>query len=254
MRKEQLIVVASALALFLVLYFGCDVTSRQQQKETQNQALKAEAVDIDGLVKEALKMLSPEERATAEGLLAADKARDVAALKQISGLFHDHKAEVAAAHFAEKVAEVENTEGAWSVAGANFYLALTQSTDKNVRDFCTKHAVSAFQNAISLNPSVLDHRINLALCYTENPPQDNPMQGILLLRDLDQQNPENVAVNYQLARMAVRTGQWDRAAGRLETIFKKEPNNRRAACLAVEVYQGLGDAKKAAIFAQKCGQ
>ena len=120
-----------------------------------------------------------------------------------------------------------------------------------MRDFCTQRAVSAFQNAISLNPTKLENKINLALCYTENPPQDNPMKGILLLRDLDKENPDNIAVNLQLARLAIKTGQLDRAIVRLETVLTKEPNNKKAICLLADAYSGSQNAKAAEMM-KKC--
>ena len=120
-----------------------------------------------------------------------------------------------------------------------------------MRDFCTQRAVNAFQNAASLNPTKLDYKINLALCYTENPPQDEPMKGILLLRDLDKENPDNAAINIQLARLAIKTGQFDKAIARLEKVLASEPNNKKAVCFLAEAYKNTQN-PKAAELAQKC--
>jgi tetratricopeptide (TPR) repeat protein len=243
MNKQQLIVVASAVALFFTLYFGCDVKNREQKAIETNRVLAPVTLDIKDRIEHTLESLSPAQRGDIQALMAkADKA-DPVVLKQLSGAWHNSGHDEIAAHYAEEVAKKENTDEAWSIAGANYYLGIQQSEDKDVRDFCRDKAVDAFQSAASLNPTKLEHRINLALCYTENPIQDNPMKGILMLRELDTQNPENVAVNVQLARLAIKTGQFDRAIGRLEKIIVKDPNNPKVVCLLAEAYAGAKNPK-----------
>ena len=78
------------------------------------------------------------------------------------------------------------------------------------------------------------------------------MKGILQLRELDAQNPDNVIVNLQLARLAIKTGQFDKAIARLEKTLSKDPNNRKLVCLLADAYEGKGD-PKAAEWKMKCG-
>lgn len=252
MNRQQIIVVASAVALFFILYFGCDVQSKEQKTVEVARALTGVSVDIALLQKAALKAIKPAQAAEIESLTQkSDNSKDPSVFKQLSAAWHNAERDEMAAHFAAKVAELEKTDEAWSIAGANYYLALQKTEDKSLRDFCAQQAVQAFQSAASLNPTKLEHRINLALCYTENPPQDNPMKGILLLRELDAQNPENVAVNTQLARLAIKTGQFDKAVARLEKVLVKDPQNPKLICLLADAYSGLGS-NKAAETAQKC--
>jgi thioredoxin-like negative regulator of GroEL len=251
MNKQQLIVVASAVALFFTLYFGCDVKNREQKAIENNRALAPVTLDIKDRIEHTLESLAPAQKADIQALTEKSKQGDPSVLKQLSGAWHNSGHDEIAAHYAEEVATKENTDDAWSIAGANYYLGIQQNEDKDVRDFCRDKAVNAFQSAASLNPKKLEHRINLALCYTENPMQDNPMKGILMLRELDEQNPENVAVNVQLARLAIKTGQFDRAIGRLEKIMVKESNNAKVICLLAEAYEGA-KSPKAGEMKAKC--
>lgn len=252
MNRQQIIVVASALALFFILYFGCDVQSKEQKTIETARVLTGTTMDMAAVMKEATQSLSPAQASEIQSLTQKNEAaKDPSVLKQLSAAWHNAGHDEVAAHYAEQVAELDKTDEAWSIAGANYYLALQKAEDKSLRDFCVNQAVKAFQNAASLNPTKLEHRINLALCYTENPPQDNPMKGILLLRELDTQNPENVAVNFQLARLAIKTGQFDRAIVRLEKVLAKEPNNGKLACLLADAYAGANN-PKAAEATQKC--
>ena len=251
MNRQQIFVVVSAFALFFTLYFGCDTKSREQKALATSRILTAETLDMKTESAKALETLPAAQKADIQALTPKAASGDPSVLKQLSAAWHTSGRDDIAAWYAEQIAEKEKTEEAWSIAGANYYLAISQNTEKNIRDFCSQKAVNAFQNAASLNPTKLDYKINLALCYTENPPQDNPMKGILLLRELDAQNPENTAVNVQLARLAIKTGQFEKAIGRLEKIIVKEPKARKVVCLLAEAYHGANN-PKAAEMESKC--
>lgn len=252
MNKLQLIVVGSAIALFFLLYFGCDTQTREQKAIDQSRALTTEAMDIKSHAEATLTSLNTTQKMDIQSHMSIKPNQDSTDfLKQLSSAWHSANHDEIAAWYAEQVADIEKTEEAWSIAGANYYLAMTQNTEPQIRDFCMQRAVNAFQNAISIDPSKIENKINLALCYTENPPQDNPMKGILLLRDLDQENPENILVNLQLARLAIKTGQFDKAIVRLETVLSKEPDNRKAICLLADAYKETQNAKAKEMM-QRC--
>ena len=260
MTKQQWWVVGGALAIFFCLYFGCDTKSKFQKTIADSSHQSIAASDPQTLLTAARNALAPAQLAEIQPLESAIQSannsptQQIDALKKVSGAFHRFGQEAAAAHFAEQIAELEKSEAAWSVAGANYFLAIRQSQEKSIRDFCTQRAVAAFQNAASLNPTQLEHKINLALCYTENPLPDNPMKGILLLRELDAAHPDNTAINVQLARLAIKTGQFDKAIARLEKVLAREPNAVQANCLAAEAYKGAGNAAKAAEMSKKCAK
>jgi predicted Zn-dependent protease len=253
MNRAQIILILSAIGLFFILYFGCDVKSKEQKKVTNAVAMTLENLNPTTLIEQATAALTAEQRVEIQGLtnkLGIENSPLV--LKPLSAAWHNAGHDEVASIYAQRIAEAEKTDEAWSIAGANFYLALQKATDPNMREFCSKRAAEAFQNAASLNPTKLEHRLNLALCFVENPPADNPMKGILQLRELDSQNPENTVVNFQLARLAIKTGQFDKAIVRLERILAKEPKNSRFICLLADAYAGKGDAK-AAEWKAKCG-
>ena len=251
MNKQQIIVISSAIALFFILYFGCDTQSKEQNAITQSRALTTEALDIKAHIAETLGKLGAAQKATIQSLAPKADSKDPSLLKQLSAAWHNAGHDEIAASYAEQVAEIEKTEESWSIAGANYYLAIQQSTEEAVRNFSTQHAVNAFQSAASINPTNIEHKINLALCYTENPPQENPMKGTLLLLDLEKQNSGNVPVNIQLARLGIKTGQFDKAIGRLEKVLAKEPENKRAVCLLADAYSGANN-PKASQMAKLC--
>lgn len=256
MNRQQTITIAIFVALFFSMYFGCDYIPKNHQSHDKS-ATSKESVSNDEIITHAQEHMNPEDRmATAAlekqlSIAATDTAR-VGLMKKISGAYYKAHQPAASGHYAEIIANQESTERAWMIAGSMFLEGIEHSDEVQERKVCTEKAIKAFENARAINPKNIEHDINIALCYATNPPQDNPMKGILMLKDLEAKSPDNTKVLFQLARMAMRTGQFGKAIERLEQILKLEPNTPAAVCLIADAYRQNGDATKSAIFAKKC--
>lgn len=257
MNRLQIAVLASALGLFLLLYFTCSTTPPEQEAIEKSRALMIESTDIESLLGDAKSRLDT--RGTAEILsLEADLEKapgDTAraeAFKALSGKWYQLGEAALAGYYAEEVANLENTGQAWGLAGTTFILCAQQTDQDKTRQFCSSRALKAFENAISLEPEAVSHRINLALAFTDFPPADNPMKGILMLRELDTQYPDNPSVLFHLGRLAIQTGQWDRAVERLSRSVELNPDNRPAWCLLAQAYGETGNQAKAAECSSRC--
>jgi cytochrome c-type biogenesis protein CcmH/NrfG len=257
MNKAQYLAVLGAAALFLTLYFGFDTKTEKQKTAERSRALQAESTSFETLLADAKARLSAEQSAQiieTERLLesAATDIERSAVLKRLSGLWYSFGQIPVAGGLAEQVAELENADSSWSVAGATFFNGLVASQDPVTRSFCADHAVRAFESAASLNPSSVEHRVNLALVYAEHPPPNNPMQAVIMLRDLESKHPDNPAVFNALGRLAIKTNQWERAIERLEKSWSLDKKNSNTPCLLAKAYEGAGNTIKANEFAAIC--
>lgn len=257
MTRAQYALIAGSIALFAALYFGFDTKTDLQRATETSRSITGEVTSAENLAAEAKSKLKPEQAAQIadlEGKLqnAAVEADKVALLKQLSGAWYRLGELPLAGAVAEEVALIENADTAWSVAGALFFSALKTVSDPVQRAYCGDHAVKAFENAASLHPDHVEHRVNLALVYAENPPPDNPMKAVLMLRDLERQYPDQAAVYNALGRLAIKTGQWQKAVERLEKSWSLDPKNPNTPCLLAEAYKGAGDTAKSATFAKRC--
>ena len=257
MTKLQLSVVAFSTILFLGLYFGFDIKDRTQKEVEQRRSLIAESTDISTLLNEAKEDLTASQSATLVALETAvreatsDSIR-IKAQEKLSGWWYDQGQPAIAGFHAEQIAELVGSEEAWSIAGTTFAICQQRSQDEKVRSYCSQHAVKAFENAISLNPSGLANQVNLALTYTEAPPKDNPMKGILMLVELNKRYPENVLVLTNLGRLAIQTGQFAKAVERLQKAVELEPENVVANCLYAKALDGAGQRPLAEEYQKKC--
>lgn len=258
MTKLQAIVLAASCLLFLGLYFGGDYKPEAQKRVEQTRSLTATSTSIEALLTQAKSQLAADTIAIIRSLeneiakAENDNTIKVEAYKKLAGLWFDVKRADISGHYAEEVAKIENSETAWSIAGTTYTLGVRQATEQKIRDFCSNNAITAFENAISISPDNYSHKVNLALCYTENPPKNNPMKGILMLREYNEQAPDNVLVLRTLARLAIQTNQFEKAVERLNKAASIEPDNKKVNCLLVQAYEGLGNKEKAAQYAAKC--
>lgn len=259
MNKAQYLALLAALAVFLALYLGFDTKPPAQKVVERSRSLQGESTSPETLLDAAKAGLEASQSASIDALeqqleqSSSDTAR-AGILKKLSSWWYAQGNLPVAGAFAEQVAELENADTAWSIAGATFYLALSNSQEASIRQYCGAHAVKAFESAISLNPGRVEHRVNLALVYAENPPPDNPMQAVLMLRELEQKYPENASVYNALGRLAIKTGQWERAVERLEKSWSLEKSNPFTPCLLARAYEGAGKQGKAVEFAALCKQ
>jgi tetratricopeptide (TPR) repeat protein len=247
--KTQALYLAAALITLAVLYFGFDRRPPETQALETSRAISGATYDIATLEREAGTTLTAMAR-----VAATDSARNEA-LKQLSALWYSARQPVLAGLYARQVAESENAAASWSITGTTFALALTGTeTDDAKRAFARDQAIDAFEKAISLEPAVVEHRINQALCYVEAPPADQPMKGIQMLTGLATTYPESAGPPFQLARLAVRTGQYDRARTRIEQALALAPDDPRIACLAIDIYTALNLPEQARALAEKCAE
>jgi tetratricopeptide (TPR) repeat protein len=258
MNKSQIFVVLASIILFLGLYFGFSTKNQHQKTTEQSRAITAESTGFDQILDDARAHLTPEqtnqETDLQKALSQADDASKAKYLKELSALWYQFGDPAVAGGFAEQVAEIEDTDAAWSIAGALFFEALSKSKDEIMRKYCGNHAVKSFESAASLNPKNVEHRVNLALTYAENPAPDDPMRAVMMLRDLEEKFPSEPSVYNALGRLAIKTNQWDRAIARLEKSWSLDQKNRNTPCLLAKAYEGAGNTIKSAEFAALCGQ
>ena len=256
MRRPQLIAAVVTAILIVVTYLGCPVRSPDMEEGFSRGPLQA--TGVQSLIRDAHTSLTPAEQATLSTLedrLASqeeDSAR-VDLLEQLAGAWYEAGHPEISGAYASQIAELRNTESAWGIAATTYSLCLRQEgLDDKVRQYCAAEAERTYQAAISLNPTNPENRINLAVTYTDNPPPDNPMKGILMLRELEQQYPEEPRVYITLAQLAIKTNQLERAAERLIKADQLAPGNPDVVCPLARVFENLERPGEADIYARKC--
>lgn len=258
MKNSQWIVVAVVAVVFCFFYFGMDTKPSEQRQQEKTRALQMEATGIQNLLMEAKSDLDAEQKAVLDQLVEdvrsaeGDEGKLAESYKKLSGAWYQAGRADIAGYYAEEVAKRDSVADGWAIAGTTYMLAVQSQMGDKVTEWSINRARQAFENAISMDASNVDHKINLALTYIENPLGGAPMKGIMMLRDLVTANPDEVKALNQLGRLSLRTNQNDKAVIRLEHAIGVEPNNLTTICLLAQAYEAVGDKAGAEEYSARC--
>lgn len=258
LRRNQWLLIVGSVAALLTLYLGCPVQAPDMVQAAARRSLEIESTSPQALMRAANAEMEGVDRAILTGLdeelsRAETDAEKLPLLERLASEWYRLDEAGVSGYYAQRIAEIRDTSArAWSIAGTTFSICVRQADNEKEKDFCTQRAIKAYQNAISLEPGVVEHQLNLSLTYTYNPPPENPMKGILMLRELQQNNPTDVSVLLTLARLSIQTNQLDKARQRLDQARQLEPNNPEPYCLLSRIHERLGQLDLAAINATRC--
>lgn len=251
-NKKQLGLGILSLLLFCLLYFVLDTKPKKQQLLEKSRSANLESTGIQIIQKEAKETLAQDQLdfiTALEVQLSQEENDSIKNVRreELSSSWFKMGHPAIAGYYAEKIAEFNDSSNAWGISGTTFFYGLQSYESEKLKSFCQKRSIKSLEKAISLDPDNVDYKINLALCYVEMPPKDNPMTGILQLVGLNKEFPNNVKVLNQLGRLAIQTNQLDKALERLSSAEKLSPDNKTTICLLAELY----GKKKETILAEK---
>lgn len=257
MNKQQIIVVSAVLALGLSIYFFGKMTVLTQ--DTTAPVMEASrGMDNDALLEIAASNLKPEEREKLTPIMAAlDTVKNdlqKAGLHRSLAAFWDTKSEWAAAgvHY-QAAAEADPQAVNYMVAGSRYQAAAEVANDTLLSGFLFNNAISNMEKATQLAPNDLDMKSDLAIVIVTGTAA--PMRGIQSLLDIVKQEPKHLKANAHLARLAITSGQHDKAVERYTNLIAWYPafadaylglgeahfnlGNKEAAIKSLEQYKGL---------------
>ncbi len=96
-----------------------------------------------------------------------------------------------------------------------------------------------------LDPGNDSLKVGLGSCYIFGNIADNPMQGIMMIREVAERDPSNMYAQYMLGVGGLMSGQLDRAIDRLSTVAEKQPDNVEVKLMLAEAYERKGDKQNA---------
>ncbi len=260
MSKLQFAVIGGAVLLFLGLFFGGRTKSKGWGQIEKSRDLTAESRtsgDISKYIADARLQLSPEQSGELGALEAVadsvttDTAK-IEALKAISGKWYAFGIPAVSGYYAEQIAALQKTGEAWGIAGTTYTIALQRLKNQEWKTGIRNKAIFAFDKAIELEPDKVEHQINKALCYVEAPLQNNPMQGVLSLIELDKKYPNNPKVLFNLGRLSMQTGQYDKAIERLNAVLAIDNKDPDAHFLIAQAYLETGNREKTIEHFEAC--
>lgn len=255
MTKSQIYTLLG-FGVLLLLLMAMRTKPQELLEKEKNRSLNLQSTDVNILKQEAAATLSDNNKARIQILESeaakADENTVDEIYKDLSSVWYDAGEIGIAGHYAEEVAIKNQDATSWGIAGTTYALCVKRSKKDKEKSLCLAKAIEALENAISLDPTDLSYQINRAVILAENPPANNPMQGVKLLLDLNKNFPKNVPVINNIAKFAIQTNQLDKAEQRLLGALELDPANIMSHCLLAQLYSAKGENDKASIYQAKC--
>ena len=226
MRREQIIISIAAVALIFTLYQLPKVVVDNDPETIGNES----NTDTSG----AHDIEMPDSVVSAVGNLRMQLTNLNG--KEIISIFADSLARTfliynyldSAVRYAELIVALDSSKLS-EKAGDIYYKAYgLAGSEGDAMKYGARAREIYSELLLSENRTDLEARIAMTRVIGEN-----PMEGILKLRELAENNPNNVEAQYNLGLLSIQSGQFDRAVSRFEKVIEIEPAN-------IEAYFYLG--------------
>lgn len=264
MRRNHYITIALALVLIALLYFGVNTTPPAKKQEAGAQQAQGsmpagghaiQPLSWDSLLtasKEALPEHAKGDILRLESQLSnsKDSTNMIPVFKTLAKQWQEHKNFPIAGYYYASAAKLENSEKNLNFAGQLFLDLIHNAGSPGLQVWEAQQSIACFKQSLELNPNNDTVKMALAAAYIEG--AGETMQGVQLLLGITRQKPDNVPANLMLGRLAVQSGQFDKAIGRFENILKQEPANTEALYFMAEAYKGKGNKTKAIELFEQC--
>ncbi|KQS33123.1 tetratricopeptide repeat protein [Dyadobacter sp. Leaf189] len=176
------------------------------------------------------------------GFTQANAKEKISSGLQLSDKFAELQKFDSAAFYAEQVAVLAPTAENLLRTGDRYYEAYGFAVDDQKAKNLGAKTREFYQKALDQNPGLLAAKSNMAMTYVNT---DNPMQGILMLREVLDTDPTNELALFNLGILSMRSNQYAKAADRFRQILTNNPANTKAKFYLGLTLVELGDEEQA---------
>ncbi len=223
MNKLQIILVVVAVVLVGALY------SLPKVVVDNDEETGSEIVDdiIPGAMEDHSEAI-PEETLPEidrwKGVLMANGEiqNDESALDSLMEVFKRVNKYDSAAYYAGLFADNYQEIKHWRKAGDAYFEAFTFALEEAKVAQLTVKAREYYNKILDSGVNDLDVKSNIAMTMVQGP---NPMQGILMLRGVLEEDPQNENALFNMGRLSMLSNQLEIAVQRFEALVKYHPDN-----------------------------
>ncbi len=258
--KQVILLVAGAVMVILLFEYGVTKTPKQPSAMMPpmmgggNSSLSS-SVAFSSILEKAKGTLSDSQRNSIESLelqlkkVHGDKEK-AAMLEVIANSWEKTGNVLVAGKYFAEASEITNNKNTLEKSANLFYTGFPTTTDSLAKIFGAQEGVKVFQQLSKLDSANYEYPIHEAVCYVDGLGQVMP--GVMLLKSVEQKDPDNKEMNLILGRLAVVSGQYDKAITRLEKLIKLDPTNAEAYFHLAEAYRAVGRKDDAIKSLEQC--
>lgn len=246
--RTQLILIAGAIALTVILYAAPRKASTVAEKKPAEIKKEASSFTFEELLRSQQKNLSEAELSKSqqwvEELKQPDSRMNLNLYDSLALLWDQKKMSPISANYYEQKAQKDHSEKSYLNAAYRYFDAYKQSEDSVMRSSMIDKSISNYTKVLELNPKNLDAKTDLGILYAEATPE--PMKGIMMLREVVSENPNHENAQLNLGFLSVRSNQFEKAIERFDKVLEINPSRIEMHIYKGQLYAKMGD-KAAAI-------
>ena len=233
--RIRLLVVLGVIALTAALYFAPKKIEKKVSEENSSGfSIEDQITEVKG----SLKREEKDQIVSIEDLLKKNP-EDKQIQDSLGKLWDRFQTPQISSYYYEEIAKSESTEQNWINAAFRYFDAFKLTSDSVKRVYFVNKAIDSYKKVIEINPKNYDAKTDLGVCYAEG--TSNPMQGILMLREVTQEAPEHLMAQYNLGVLSLKSGQLDKAVDRFEKVLTIDPTIEDARFLLGKTYMQMGN-------------
>lgn len=203
--------------------------------------------NINKVLEASEAQLTPTQRAHVEQLentvvRGNVKEQKIEVYKQLAAFYRDSAHLLLPfAYYTGEAAKLENSEKSLTFAARFFLENARKQQDEGLKKWMARESKQLFEKALVLAPDNDSLKVGLGSCYIYGNITDNPMEGIMMIREVAQRDPSNMYAQYMLGVGGLISGQLDRAIERLTLVASKQPDNLEVQLMLAEAFERKGD-------------
>jgi tetratricopeptide (TPR) repeat protein len=243
LKKPQLLIGLSAIIVCLVIYFFVPRSKKIAENVATNNSTPS-AVNTQTILNGAKTALTANQKifllSIENQLVNSKSATDsLKVYKQLARFWADSAQRVEPyLYYTYSAALLENSEKSLTFAAQQLVDNLTTpDAPPAMLNWIAANAKVLLDKALIINPNNDSAKINLGACYLFGNISDNPMQGILKVKEVVDKNPQNIYGQLILGLGGKKSGQYPKAIERFVSILKLDPNNLEAMVNLAECYE-----------------
>lgn len=165
----------------------------------------------------------------------------------LAGLFASLKLLDSAAYYYERAADIDPGLDRWFKAGNGYFEAFTYAVELEKQRRLGELTREYYGKVLAEDPDQLEVKAKMAMTYL---PQE-PMQGVLMLREVIEKDPENALALYNLGLLSIQSRQFDKAVERFEKLVSTHPDHLEGQFYLGVAYFEAGNRNKALVQLEK---
>jgi len=253
-KKQQIILLSGGIVITALLFFLGNTVPPASTTPMQESGNKATVITTASLLDSAKKNLTDNQSSYVtelENSVVRGNVKDqkIGIYNQLGHYWQDSLGhpEIAAYYFGEE-AKLENSEKNLNFAARLFLTQLMAETNPAMQFWLGTNAKALFDQSLQINPNSDSVKIEIGACYLFGNISSTPMEGILKIMEVANRDSGNMYAQLMLGLGGIKSGQYDKAIERLETVIKNEPGNLQAIFNLAETFERKGDKASAIIW------